>query len=692
MFVDRSCLPAGKNESGQIKAVSKIMKTILKEYQSICICLVLALITIAVFWQVCTYDFVNYDDPLYVYENPNIQSGITPKAIKWAFTTGYASNWHPLTWLSHMLDWQLFGPKAGGHHLTNLIFHVANTLLLFIVLKQMTYKLWQSAFVAALFALHPLHVESVAWVAERKDVLSTFFWMLTMWAYVRFVSRPKIASYLLVVVFFALGLMSKPMLVTLPFVLLLLDYWPLDRFQLTKRNEEKTLQQLSDRIGDRRTSAFNLIAEKIPLFVISAVSSIVTYVVQQIAGALEGMEVLSLKLRIANALVSYVSYIDKMIYPIRLAVLYPHPCNSLPIWQVIVSLLIIAFISTIVIYTAKRRRYLAVGWLWYLGTMVPVIGLVQVGSQAMADRYTYLPSIGIFIMIAWGAAELFAKWRYRKIGLGLLAGLLLTAILLCTRIQVRYWQNSLTLAGHALKVMKNNCVIHNLYGCAMLEKEQLDQAIVHFKEALRIDPNYFNARTNLGSVFLKQGKLDEAIANLTEAMSLRKDKPEVYYYLGLAYTKQDKYDLAVQNYNKALLIKPDYPDVHFYLGAIYCSQRKIDLAITHWTKAVKLKPDFDNALNNLAWIWATAQNTKVHNSLDAVRFAKRACELTEYKRPDFLDTLAVAYAAAGDFSKAIETAEKALELCKSPEQNTLKKEIEGRLVLYKAGKPYIETQ
>ena len=361
-----------------------------KKYQSICIYLVLALTTTAVFYQVCTYDFVNYDDFMYVYKNPNIQAGITLKAIKWALTVGYASNWHPLTWLSHMLDWQLFGPKAGGHHLTNLIFHIANTLLLFIVLKQMTHRLWPSAFVAALFALHPLHVESVAWVAERKDVLSTFFWMLTMWAYVRFVGRPKIASYLLVVVFLALGLMSKPMLVTLPFVLLLLDYWPLSR-----------LSQKHGKAGTKCSLSYLLI-EKIPLFAIVLASCIVTFIVQEKGGAMPTTKNYDFFIRLANASISYLQYIIKMIWPARLAMFYPHPGQNVSILYAVISAALLLAVTILILRFAANRRYLVTGWFWYLGTLVPVIGLVQVGDQAFADRYSYVTLTGLFIIIAWG--------------------------------------------------------------------------------------------------------------------------------------------------------------------------------------------------------------------------------------------------------------------------------------------------
>jgi hypothetical protein len=385
------------------------------KYWSLCIYLTLALATLAVFWQVLGHDFVNYDDPDYVYRNPNVQSGITLSSIKWAFTTGHAANWHPLTWLSHMLDWQLFGDNPGWHHLTNLFLHIANTLLLFAVLKRMTNALWRSAFVAAAFALHPLHVESVAWVAERKDVLSTLFWMLTIAAYLRYLERPGTGRYLLTLLIFALGLMAKPMLVTLPFVLLLLDYWPLGRFQFG---------QIVKSVGQQSRKSLNafshwklsrhLLLEKVPLFALSAISSIVTFLVQRTAGAVTSVETLPLKLRIANTFVSYLTYIQKMVWPSRLAMFYPYPDKTDLIWQTVVFALLLLIISLGVIWLMRRRRYLLTGWLWYLGTLVPVIGLVQVGDQALADRYTYVPLTGLFIIIAWGVPDLIAKWRFRK--------------------------------------------------------------------------------------------------------------------------------------------------------------------------------------------------------------------------------------------------------------------------------------
>ena len=617
----------------------------------------LALATIIAFEPVRHNDFTSYDDDIYVTKNPHVTAGLTRESVIWAFTTPHAANWNPVTQLSHMLDCELFGLNPVLHHMTSLLFHVANTLLLFWVLKTMTGAVWPSVFVAAAFALHPLRVESVAWVAERKDVLSGFFWMLTMAAYLRYVKRPGIGRYLLMVLALCLGLMAKPMLITLPCVLLLLDWWPLGRFHLTQRSGRQALPQSSLSISGHRISAFRLVVEKIPLFVIVAVATVVIFIVQQRAGALKPAEIWPLNVRLTNALVSYISYVGKMIYPGRLAVLYPHPGNTLPLWQPIVSFVVLAVISAGTIHTARRRPYLAVGWLWYLGTLVPVIGLIQTGFHAMADRFTYLPSIGFFIMVAWGAAELLAKSRYLSIGLKISASVVLAVLLICTRMQIRHWQNDLTLFGHAIKVTENNYIMHY----------------------------------NLASQLRLRGKLDEAISHYRKALQAGPYKPsyaQLHNSLGLALTMTGRLDDAVEHFNEALRAKPDWPDVHTILALVYEQLGKDDLAIIHWTKTLELRPDSAGALNNLAGILAAAEDTKFQNPTDAVKFAERACELTEYSRPDFLDTLAAAYASAGRFSEAVAVAEKALEIALASEQKKLAEEIQNRLQLYQAGRPY----
>ena len=479
------------------------------------VCLFLIMATIVVYWQVRNHEFVNFDDSEYITENRHAQAGLTWKGIIWAFTTTHAGNWHPLTWLSHMLDCQIYGLNAGGHHLTSLLFHIVNTLLLFVVLNRLTGALWRSAFVAALFALHPLHVESVAWVAERKDVLSTFFWMLTMWAYIRYTERPGLNTYFFVLLFLILGLMSKPMLVTLPFVLLLMDYWPLGRLQsgLSRRKSSPKIQE---------SPAFRLVWEKVPLFAITVVSSIATFLVQQASGALQSLDVLPFKIRIANTLVTYISYIVKMIWPLDLAVFYPHS-GMRPIWQVLGAGLLLVCISVLLIRAARRRPYLAVGWLWYLGTLVPVIGVVQVGAQSMADRYTYVPLIGLFVMIAWGIPDLLGQWRHKKTGLALISALLISTLTVISMLQLRHWNNTITLFEHALNETEDNCVAHYNIGVAFTKQNKMDRAIKHFSEVLRIRPNHPDSHYNLGVALLHKRKFEKAIVHFREAQRIKPD-------------------------------------------------------------------------------------------------------------------------------------------------------------------------
>ena len=420
-------------------------KEFIVKHLNILVCLFLVIATLAVYWQVQNHNFVNYDDNLYIYNNRHVQSGLTIENIIWAFTDGtlISNYWHPLTWISHILDFQLYGMNAGGHHLTSLLFHIANTLLLFLVINKMTGHLWRSAFIAALFALHPLHVESVAWISERKDVLSTFFGLLTMLVYAYYAERPGLSRYFLVLLFFVMGLMSKPMLVTLPFVLLLMDYWPLGRLQLGQAINPSSIKI-------KKTSASLLIGEKIPLFVLSAIASIAAYFTQSIGGTVTSMNLDLINIRIPNALVSYVSYIGKMIWPNRLGVFYPHP-GILPIWQVIGAGTLLVSLSVLFFRWGRKFPYLPVGWFWYIGTCVPIIGIVQIGSFAMADRYTYVPLIGLFIIIAYGIPELVAQWRYRKIWFATLTTAFFMILMTTTWKQVGYWENSITLFEHTQK-------------------------------------------------------------------------------------------------------------------------------------------------------------------------------------------------------------------------------------------------
>jgi Flp pilus assembly protein TadD len=563
------------------------MNKIPTNYRSFWVCVALTLITVAVFWQVCTYGFINYDDPDYVYENRNIQSGITFKSIKWAFTTGYFANWHPLTWLSYMLDWQLFGLKAEYYHLTNLIFHIANTLLLFVVLKQMTHRIWPSAFVAALFALHPLHIESVAWVAERKDVLSTFFWMLTMFAYVRYTRHPGVTGYLLTLLSFALGLMAKPMLVTIPFVLLLLDYWPLDRFS-PKRRKAGTKYSLS-----------YLLIEKVPLFALTLASCIVTFIVQRKGGAMHVGKNYDLSVRLANAFISYLQYIIKMIWPARLSMIYPHPGPNVSILHAVISSALLLAVTIIILRYARDYRYLVTGWFWYLGTLVPVIGFVQVGNEAFADRYSYITLIGLFIIIGWGLPDLMTRWRYKKIALTLTALLTILAISICTHFQLRHWQNSLTLFKHALDVTEDNYLAHHRIAAALREQGRLDETIYHYKRVLEINPRVVEVYLDLGAALTAKGEFSEAVSLYNKALQIAPDFIELRINLGIALIGSGKLTEAAEEYEKVLRIQPQNTFAHNNLGVIFLRQGKFDEAIEHFRRAIQIDPNNTTARNSL---------------------------------------------------------------------------------------------
>jgi Flp pilus assembly protein TadD len=566
---------------------------------SLVICLFLATATIVTFWQVRDHGFVDYDDFQYVVENPHVQSGLTWEGVIWAFTTTYMSNWHPLTWLSHMTDCQIYGMNAGGHHFTNLLFHVANTLFLFIALKRMTKALWRSAFVAAVFALHPLHVESVAWVAERKDILSTLFWMLTMLTYVLYVECPGYVRYSLVLLSFTLGLMAKPMLVTLPFVLLLLDYWPLQRVRMKGSKEgDKPQSYTPNNNPDQKRILFRLIGEKAPFFLLAAASSVVTFLAQQSGGSVRSLDVLPIQIRVANAVISYIAYIGKMIWPSKLAVFYPHT-GMPPTWQIAVATLLLACISVLVTWIARRSPYALVGWLWYLGTLVPVIGLVQVASLSMADRYTYVPLIGLFIIIGWSFHEVVARRPYRRVVSGTSIGALLVALIICSRMQVRHWRNSVSLFQHTVDVTTDNYYPQYILGKALARQGKLDEAISNYAKALQMAPSYAEVYFSLGVALAEQGKLEEAISNYAKALHIKPNYAESLNSLGFALARQGRFQEAISRYSEALRIRPDYASAHNNLGIALAEQGRLEEAISNYSNAIRTRPTFAEAHNNL---------------------------------------------------------------------------------------------
>jgi tetratricopeptide (TPR) repeat protein len=532
----------------------------------------LAVSALLVFWQVRNFSFINYDDPGYVAGNRNIQTGITLESVKWAFTTGYFGNWNPLTWLSYMLDWQLFGSNPADFHLINLFFHIANVLLLFFVLKQMTNAIWQSAFVAALFALHPLHVEAVAWVSGRKDVLSTFFWLLTMWAYLHYVKQPRVSRYLLVLLFFVMGIMAKPMLVTLPFVLLLLDYWPFER-----------------------KISWRLLVEKIPFIILTAIFSVIAFFTQSGRG-MTTFTKFSLKFRIYNALISYLEYIEKMFYPSHLAAFYPHPFKDVSVLYAVISAAVLLAVTILVLLFAKNRRYLVTGWFWYLGTLVPVIGIIQVGSHAMADRYSYITLIGLFIIIAWLLPELLAKWPQRKIALGLSMILILTTLGICAHRQTSYWKNSITLFSHAIEATQNNYLAYYNLGTAYNDIGRYPEAIEELKQAIKITPYYADAYYNLGVAYGNLSRHTEAIEAFTQFINIKPDDADAHYNLGLAYGNLNRRAEAIEAFKQAIKIKPNYAEAHYNLGTAYLAIGDKNSAMAEYNILKSLNPQFADKL------------------------------------------------------------------------------------------------
>jgi len=563
------------------------------------VAVLLAVATLTIYGQLVHYDFVNFDDGKYVYENPRVQSGLSRSGIVWAFTTLWASNWHPLTWLSHMLDCELFGLNAGYHHLVSVFLHILNSLLLYVILRRMTKRAWRSGMVAALFALHPLHVESVAWISERKDVLSTLFFMLTLWAYGRYAERPSSRRYVPVFGFLALGLMAKPMLVTVPFVLLLLDYWPLRRLpSLEKAKPPSTKRPFHKWRNSPGSAVLRMIIEKVPLLALVAASCAVTFVAQQRGGAVASTLVIPQDVRVTNALVSYVVYITKTLWPSRLAVFYPYQ-DSIPTMQAAGAFVVLVGVSAFIVWASRRWRYLAVGWFWYLGTLVPVIGLVQVGQQAMADRYTYIPLIGIFMLAVWSVADLVAGWRHRRIVSVALAGMVIVACMVVTYSQVQHWRNGVSLFEHSLMATTPNAVAAQNLGNALHKQGKLDEAIEHYEEAIGLDPRAFRTYNYLGLALMEQGKLDASRMRFLEALRIHPDLKEAHLNLGIVFAKQGKHEESIHHYREALRIQPEYTEAHNNLGFMLAQQGKHKEATTHYGEALRIDPEYARAHFNL---------------------------------------------------------------------------------------------
>ena len=815
------------------------------------VCVLLAVAVFVVFSQTLRHEFVNYDDDGYFSSNYQVKAGLTWNGALWAFRTGYASNWHPLTWLSLMLDAQLFGAGPMGPHLMNVLLHAANAVLLFLLLRRLMRHrsnksigattpqvglrsdksvevvatpagaLWPSAFVAAVFAVHPLRVESVAWVSERKDVLSGLFFMLTLLMYARYVqgvtsdkwqvtgkgvataapdashvTRHTSLFYGLALLFFALGLMSKPMLVTVPFVLLLLDWWPLGRVA----SDQPSLRSFGPagkwrvtriQIPVPQLSSFNhLLLEKLPFFLLIAASCVATVLAQQ--EVIKSTIVLPPTLRFCNALMAYVTYLVKMVWPDNLAIFYPYHFD-VPGWQIAGAGVLLLSVTVLVLVAAKRFPYLPVGWLWYLGMLVPVIGLVPVGEQSHADRYTYLPQIGLYLAMVWAIRDWTASWRWRRRVLGVAAFSVIAALMTCAWKQTSYWRNSESLWTHTLACTSENYIAHNNLGGMLCSRGRLDEAIEHFQKALEIYPGYPESHNNLGVALLRKGQVDEAIVHFQKALEIRPDQAEFHNGLGITLVQKGQVDEAIAHYQKAIQLKPDYADAHNNLGiallrkgqpdeeamiqfqkalkinpdyaeahynlsAAFGMRGRLDEAIEQCRKAIQLKPDYADAHGNLAnvlaaqgrleeaipeyrrtlelmpesaqahfrfgealqaqrnfeaamkeyqkaldlaprhlpahlslaWLLATCPDNSLRNGKKAMELAQQAEQLGGGESPQILDTLAAAYAEAGQYPEAIETAKRALNLTATQNNKPLAETIQSRLKLYEASSSYHE--
>ena len=686
------------------------------------ICLLLVVIILAAYWQLPTHDFLNLDDSGYITQNTHVKEGITRENIIWAFSFINFAYWHPLTWLSHMVDFQLFGMNPSMHHLMNLLLHIANSLLLFFVLTRMTGSLWKSAFIAAVFAIHPLNVESVAWASERKNVLSTFFWMLTMLFYVRYTERTGFYRYLVTISVFTLGLLAKPMLVTLPFVFLLLDYWPLNRFTLFQPNGKGHEFRQSIDSGSRWSPVLSLFLEKVPFLCLSAVCIYLSSLSVQRFGVVVSTATVPMKLRIANAFISYVGYIKKMVWPYNLAVYYPYP-KAVPMWAILGAGLLLICVTFLTLRWIKAKPYFAVGWLWYIGTLIPAIGLVQVGLwPSTADRFAYVPFIGLFIIIAWGVPDFMGRWRYKKMAIASIAIALILNFTAATHLQNRYWANTITLFKHALDVTKDNDVAHQKLGEALASQGKTVEAVRHYSEALIINPNLAAAHINLGVALRAEGKLDKAIEHFSKVLHLNPDSAEAHYEIGLTLEKQDSFDLAVRHYSEALRKKPNSAKIHNNLGIVLARQKKIKEAIVHFYEALRIDPNYaganfnlgiifagqknikqaihcykralhldpnmTQALYNLSWILATCEDERYRNGEEAVKLATQLCKINKFRQPLPLDALAAAYAETKQFDAAALIAQKGLERAEQQGPKELALVLKKRLELYKKEQPY----
>ncbi len=636
--------------------------------------LLLALATLLAYLPATHDRFINYDDDNYITQNQVVQRGLTWTGVKWAFTTWHASNWHPLTWLSHMTDCELFHLNPGGHHFVNVLFHAANATLLFMLLLSLTDALWPSAFIAALFAWHPLHVESVAWVSERKDVLSTLFGLLALLSYVRFARENRRRNFWLAVIFFALGLMSKPMLVTLPFVMLLLDYWPLQRIHDPESKTRKVRRR---------------VLEKWPFFLLAALSSTVTFLAQR-NEAVASLAKVPLTLRLENAILAYAGYLLKTIWPIHLAVFYPLPKHTA--WSLTATAAAVLILISGAAWLERRRSpWLLTGWLWFLGTLVPVIGLVQVGDQAMADRYGYLPLIGIFIAITFTVAKWANLPRFPKSACAVAGVLILSACLILTENQLCYWRDSESLFTHALAVTKDNALAHLNLGAALQDQKKLSQALNQYHEVLRMDPGRHEAYNNIGKILTDQGNPQEALDYYRAAVQLDAKSSVSHNNLGLALMGLDRFDEAMAQFSEAAQLDAGYAPPRFQMGRILLKQGRDAEAMPHFHEALRIEPDNLQMMIFLARVLAADENPQIRNGAEALALATKASQLAGQAQSVALDTLAMACAETGRFDEAVQTGQEALHLALAAGQKDDAAIMQQRLELYQKHQPWRES-
>jgi protein O-mannosyl-transferase len=696
----------------------------------------LLLAVFLIYGQTIGHEFVNFDDSLYVIDNPWLTQGLSVKGIVWAFTNVYAKFWHPVTWLSLLLDFQLYGLRPWGYHLTNVLLHAASSIILWLAMRRMTGNLWASAAVAALFAIHPLHVESAAWVAERKDVLGGFFFILTLAAYASYVQQPASRPrYLWLVAVFALSLMAKPLSVTLPFVFLMLDYWPLGRWKpagvgpffgvktlSTVRPADDTIDSPSRALAAGRGSAWRLIVEKIPLLLLSAVFCVVTTWAE--GEAVIATSEVPLSLRLVNVPLSYVAYLAQFLYPARMAVYYPHPTNTMPASIVIIATILLLAISAGALAGWRRYPYLSVGWFWYLGTLVPMIGLVQIGYFARADRFSYVTQIGLYIAVVWGVAQLTAAGTDRRWLRSVVAIVAAAALLRAAWQQTTYWHDSERLWAHAVACTEPNTMAYDQYGSALDEHGREADAILCYQKAIALDPKLPQPHYNYGVILHRKGMVDEAMAHYRATIKYRPDFADAYYNLAIALAQRSQTDEAITQlrqalqikpelaeaheslatilgarghsteamaqYRQALEINPNLPRAHLGLATLLQQQGDTAAAIAQWREAVRLLPNNLSSLNQLAWLLATSPDPSLRNGAEAVALAERAVQRGGAREPAVLGTLAAAYAEAGQPAKAAETAQRALALATAQGNAAMANILRARIKLYLSGNAYHE--